>query len=56
MKLLQDTSRQQGMTVVIITHNTALTAMADRIIHIKNGHISSVEKNEHITPVEDIEW
>ena len=56
LKLLQDTSRQQGMTVVIITHNTALTAMADRIIHIKNGHISSVEKNEHITPVEDIEW
>ena len=56
LKLLQDTSRQQGMTVVIITHNTALTAMADRIIHIKNGHISSVEKNEHIPPVEDIEW
>lgn len=56
LKLLQDTSRQQGMTVVIITHNTALTAMADRIIHIKNGHISLVEKNEHITPVEDIEW
>ena len=56
LKLLQDTSRQQGMTVVIITHNTALTAMADRIIHIKNGHISSVEKNEHITLVEDIEW
>ena len=56
LKLLQDTSRQQGMTVVIITHNTALTAMADRIIHIKNGHISSVEKNEHITPVKDIEW
>ena len=56
LKLLQDTSRQQGMTVVIITHNTALTAMADRIIHIKNGHIFSVEKNEHITPVEDIEW
>ena len=56
LKLLQDTSRQQGMTVVIITHNTALTAMADRIIHIKNGHISSVEKNEHITPVEDIAW
>ena len=56
LKLLQDTSRQQGMTAVIITHNTALTAMADRIIHIKNGHISSVEKNEHITPLEDIEW
>ena len=56
LKLLQDTSRQQGMTVVIITHNTALTAMANRIIHIKNGHISLVEKNEHITPVEDIEW
>ncbi len=56
LKLLQDTSRKNGMTVVIITHNQALTAMADRIIHIKNGSVYSVEKNEHIVPVEDIEW
>ena len=56
LKLLQDTSRKNGMTVVIITHNSALTAMADRIIHIKNGSVSSVEKNQHIVPVEEIEW
>jgi len=56
LKLLQDTSRQTGMTVVIITHNSALTAMADRVVHIKNGHVSSVEKNENPTPVESIEW
>ena len=56
LKLLQDTSRNSGMTVVIITHNQALTAMADRIIHIKNGTVYSVEKNQHIVPVENIEW
>ena len=56
LKLLQDTSRKNGMTVVIITHNSALTAMADRIIHIKNGTVSSVEKNQNIVPVENIEW
>ncbi|MDO5303271.1 MAG: ABC transporter ATP-binding protein [Clostridia bacterium] len=56
LKLLQDTSRQTGMTVVIITHNSALTAMADRVVHIKNGHVSSVEKNENPTPVKSIEW
>ena len=56
LKLPQDTSRKNGMTVVIITHNQALTAMADRIIHIKNGSVYSVEKNENIVPVENIEW
>ncbi|MBR5316169.1 MAG: ABC transporter ATP-binding protein [Firmicutes bacterium] len=56
LKLLQDTCRNSGKTVVIITHNQALTAMADRIIHIKNGTVYSVEKNENIIPVEDIEW
>lgn len=56
LKLLQDTSRKTGMTVVIITHNQALTAMADRIVHVKSGTISSVEKNDHIVPVENIEW
>lgn len=56
LKLLQDTSRKNGMTVVIITHNQALTAMADRIIHIRNGSVYSVEKNENIVPVENIEW
>ena len=56
LKLLQDTSRKNSMTVVIITHNQALTAMADRIIHIKNGSVYSVVKNENIVPVENIEW
>ena len=56
LKLLQDTCRQQGMTVVVITHNTALTPMADRVIRIKNGTVDSMEINEHPTPVEEIEW
>ena len=56
LKLLQDTCRRTGMTVVIITHNSALTAMADRVISIKSGTIQSVRKNKHVTPVEEIEW
>ena len=56
LKLLQDQSRQNGVTVLIITHNSALTAMADRVIKVKSGQIRSVEKNEHIVPVEDLEW
>jgi len=44
------------MTVVIITHNLAIAPMADRIIHVKNGTVSSVELNENKTPVENIEW
>ena len=56
LKLLQDTCRQEGMTVVVITHNTALTPMADRVIRIKNGKVASMEINEHPTPVEEIEW
>ena len=56
LKLLQDTSRQEGMTVIVITHNTALTPMADQVIRIKNGQVASVERNEHPTPVEEIEW
>ena len=56
LKLLQDQSRKTGMTVMIITHNQALTGMADRVIKMKNGSIYSEEINEHITPVEDIEW
>ncbi len=56
LKLLQDTCRQEGMTVVVITHNTALTPMADRVIRIKNGKVDSMEINEHPTPVEEIEW
>ena len=56
LKLLQDTCRQEGMTVVVITHNTALTPMADRVIHIKNGKVAAMEQNSHPTPVEAIEW
>ena len=56
LKLLQDTSRETGMTVVIITHNSALTAMADRVIKVKNGTVISQAKNDTVTPVEEIEW
>ena len=56
LKLLQDTCRQEGMTVIVITHNTALTPMADRVIHIKNGRVAAMELNDSPTPVEEIEW
>lgn len=56
LKLLQDTARKTGMTVVIITHNKALTAMADRVIYVKNGAITKTELNQKIVPVEEIEW
>lgn len=56
LKLLQDTCRKGGRTVVVITHNHALTAMADRIITVKNGTIASMEKNDDVVPVEEIEW
>ena len=56
LKLLQDTCRKKGVTVVVITHNQALTAMADRIITVKNGTVTDMRKNEHIVPVEQIEW
>lgn len=56
LKLLQDTCRKEGMTVIIITHNSALTPMADRVIHFKNGTAFNIEKNENPTPIEDIEW
>ena len=56
LKLLQDTCRKEGMTVVVITHNQALTAMADRIITVKSGTVWKMEMNERIVPVEEIEW
>ncbi|MGM9653408.1 MAG: ABC transporter ATP-binding protein [Eubacteriales bacterium] len=56
LKLLQDTSRKTGMTVVIITHNQALCGMADRIIRVKNGTVVDEKVNECVTPVEQIEW
>lgn len=56
LKLLQDMCRNRGMTVIVITHNSALTPMADRVIRIKNGKVSSMVQNAHPTPVEEIEW
>ena len=56
LALLQNTCRQTGRTVIVITHNSALTAMADRVIHIRNGQVAGVEVNENPTPVERIEW
>ncbi len=56
LKLLQDTCRKQGMTVVVITHNSALTPMADRVIRIKNGQVADMSINEHPTSVDAIEW
>ena len=56
LQLLQKQSRENGMTVVIITHNSALTAMADRVIRVKSGKIQSVCCNDNPTPVEEIEW
>ncbi len=56
LKLLQDTCQKNGMTVVIITHNAALAAMADRVIRVKSGTIHSVQLNKNVVPVEQIEW
>ena len=56
LKLLQDTAREKGITVVIITHNQAITAMADRIVEIKNGMVASKRINDNVVPVEEIEW
>ena len=56
LKLLQDMCRQRGMTVIVITHNSALMPMADRVIQTKNGKVSSMEMNETPQPVEEIEW
>ena len=56
LKLLQDMCRQKGMTVIVITHNSALTPMADRVIKIRNGKVAGMKTNENPTPVEEIEW
>ncbi len=54
--LLQDTCRKNGMTVIVITHNQALTAMADRVITVKSGMITDMRMNDNIVPVENIDW
>ncbi len=56
LQLLQDTSRETGMTVVIITHNTALTPMADRVITMRNGKVHRIAINDNPLPVDRIEW
>ena len=56
LKLLQDTCRQQGMTVIVITHNTAIAPMADKVIHVKNGQVEQIDLNPNPLPVEEIEW
>ena len=56
LMLLQQQSRKNGMTVIIITHNSALTAMADRVIQLQSGTVKSVTRNETPVPVEEIEW
>ena len=56
LKLLQDTCRQQGMTVIVITHNTAIAPMADKVIHVKNGQVEQINLHLHPLPVEEIAW
>lgn len=56
LKLLQDTCREKGMTVILITHNSAITPMADRVIRMKNGKVAGVTENTDPVPVETIEW
>lgn len=56
LTLLQDTCRKKGMTVILITHNSAIAPMADRVIHIKNGKVSKVEENRNPVSIEEIEW
>ena len=56
LQLLQDTGRKTGMTVIIITHNSALTAMADRVIQVRSGTVASVKLNEHPQNIQEIEW
>lgn len=56
LKLLQDMARKENMTVVIITHNTAIAPMADKVIHFKNGRAEKIEKNENPISIDEIEW
>ena len=56
LKLLQDTCRKEGVTVIIITHNLALTPMGDKVIEVKNGRIQKITINKNPVPVERIEW
>ncbi len=56
LKLLYDVSKQRKRLVIVVTHNSALKDMADKVIHIKSGEIESIETNAHPVPIEEIEW
>ncbi len=56
LKLLQEMCREKGMTVIVITHNSVLAPMADRLIKIKNGKVSSMKVNENPISIDEIEW
>ena len=56
LKLLQDTARQNDMTVIIVTHNAALTSIGNKVIRVKSGKIESISVNEHPTDIADVEW
>ena len=56
LKVLYDLCKKRNKTVIVVTHNSALTKMADHVLHIKNGTIVSEEFNEHPVPIEEIEW
>jgi putative ABC transport system ATP-binding protein len=56
LRLLQDTCRQRGCTVVLITHNSAFTAIADRVVHVHEGRVQAVELNDHPVSAETLEW
>ncbi len=56
LKLLHEVARERGKLVIVVTHNAALKDMADKVIHIKNGQIEQIDRNEHPLPIEEIEW
>ncbi|HZJ99407.1 MAG TPA: ABC transporter ATP-binding protein, partial [Tissierellaceae bacterium] len=56
LRILQDSSKDAGKTVIVITHNQAIAQMADRVIHIKNGSVSDMYINDNPLPIERIEW
>ena len=56
LKLLQDMSKKVGITVLIITHNSAIAPMADKVIRFKNGTVEKIEKNENPVSIDTIEW
>lgn len=55
-QILQDQSRKKGATVVIVTHNSAIAPIADRVIHMHDAHVKSIEVNEHPMDIKDLEW